>query len=119
MTRDDFCPVTAAARIVGRKWTLLIIYHLLKSPRRFCELQELLGGVNPTTLSQRLKMLEQEGLLRRHERLTVPPWVQYELTEKGKALGPVIEGMAEWGQAWLSDTTETPSSQGPAEAQSA
>jgi len=105
MTEESFCPVTAAVRIVGRKWTLLIIYHLLKSPRRFCELQELLGGVNPTTLSQRLKMLEKEGLLRRHERLTVPPWVQYELTEKGKALEPVIKSIAEWGQTWLTETS--------------
>ncbi|GAB4520362.1 MAG: hypothetical protein Kow0047_31570 [Anaerolineae bacterium] len=98
----EFCPVSEAARIVGRKWTLLIIYHLLESPRRFCELQELLGGVNPTTLSQRLKMLERQGLVHRHQRPTVPPWVQYELTPKGQALRPVIESMAAWGNRWLS-----------------
>ncbi len=107
MTQGELCPVTATARIVGRKWTLLIIYHLLERPRRFCELQELLGGVNPTTLSQRLKMLESAGLLHRHERLTVPPWVQYELTEKGEALRPVIESMANWGRTWLADPAET------------
>ena len=91
MQQDGLCPVTETARIVGRKWTLLIVYHLLDGPRRFGELQELLGGVNPTTLSQRLKTLESAGLLRRHERPTVPPWVQYELTDKGLALRPVIE----------------------------
>ena len=106
MARDEFCPVTATARIIGRKWTLLIIYHLLERPRRFCELQALLGGVNPTTLSQRLKMLERAGLLRRHERPTVPPWVEYELTEKGEALRPVIESMAQWGRTWLTGTEE-------------
>ncbi len=111
MAQDDFCPVTATARIIGRKWTLLIIYHLLERPRRFCELQELLGGVNPTTLSQRLKMLESVGLLRRHERPTVPPWVQYELTEKGEALRPVIDSMARWGRTWLADSREALSSQ--------
>lgn len=106
MERNGLCPVTETARIIGRKWTLLIIYHLLESPRRFCELQEMLGGVNPTTLSQRLKMMESSGLLRRHERPTVPPWVQYELTEKGAALRPIIEGMAVWGRTWLSDERE-------------
>ena len=103
MAKGEFCPVTETARIVGRKWTLPIIYHLLQRPRRFCELQELLGGVNPTTLSRRLKMLEQEGLLQRYAKPSVPPLVRYELTDKGRALRPVIESMAEWGRAWLTN----------------
>ena len=60
------CPVEVAARIVGQKWTLQIVKTLLDSQsRRFCELQDALGGVNPSTLSSRLKMLEDEGLIRR------------------------------------------------------
>ena len=60
------CPVEAAARIIGRKWTLQIVHRLLNAhSKRFCELQEQLGGVNPSTLSSRLKMLEDEGLVKR------------------------------------------------------
>ncbi|MCD6290030.1 MAG: helix-turn-helix transcriptional regulator [Anaerolineae bacterium] len=106
MAKDGFCPVTEVDRIVGRKWTLPIIYHLLENPRRFCELQDLLSGVNPTTLSRRLKMLEREGLLLRHARSCVPPLVRYELTDKGRALRPVIESMEEWGRVWLADTDD-------------
>ena len=62
------CPVDEAARIIGQKWTLQIVHELLDhATRRFCELQEALGGVNPSTLSSRLKMLEEEGDALYHE----------------------------------------------------
>lgn len=96
------CPVQAAARIIGLKWSLQIVHHLLRNGRmRFCELQEALGGVNPSTLSSRLKMLEEEGLVHREEISTIPPHVEYSLTEMGQELAPVIREVARWGNRWL------------------
>ncbi len=96
------CPVESAARIVGQKWTLQIVHHLLECRcKRFCELQEALGGVNPSTLSSRLKMLEDEGLVQRVQVSAIPPHVEYSLTEKGNELTPVIREVARWGNRWL------------------
>ena len=100
------CPVDEAARIIGQKWTLQIVHHLLEHrTRRFCELQEVLGGVNPSTLSSRLKMLEEAGLVRRLEISAVPPHVEYSLTEKGCELSGVITEIARWSNTWLCANT--------------
>jgi DNA-binding HxlR family transcriptional regulator len=98
----DPCPVEATARIIGQKWTLQIVHHLLDCRcKRFCELQEELGGVNPSTLSSRLKMLEEEGLVRRVQVSAIPPHVEYNLTPKGQELEPVIRAIEVWGNRWL------------------
>ena len=96
------CPVESAARIVGQKWTLQIVHHLLDSRcKRFCELQEELGGVNPSTLSSRLKMLEDEGVVNRVQISSIPPHVEYSLTEMGRELTPIIREVSSWGNRWL------------------
>ena len=96
------CPVEVAARIIGQKWTLQIVKTLLDShARRFCEWQDALGGVNPSTLSSRLKMLEDEGLIRRVQVSAIPPHVEYSLTEMGSQLQCVIREIARWSQSWL------------------
>ncbi len=96
------CPVESAARIVGQKWTLQIVHHLLDSRcKRFCELQEELGGVNPSTLSSRLKMLEDEGVVIRAQISSIPPHVEYSLTEMGRELTPIIREISNWGTRWL------------------
>ena len=96
------CPVDEAARIIGQKWTLQIVHELLDHPsRRFCELQEALGGVNPSTLSSRLKMLEEEGLVRRVQVSAVPLHVEYSLTNAGAGLRDVIAAVTRWSNAWL------------------
>lgn len=96
------CPVEVAARIIGQKWTLQIVKTLLDSQsRRFCELQDALGGVNPSTLSSRLKMLEDEGMIRRVQISAIPPHVEYSLTEMGSQLQCVIREIAKWSQSWL------------------
>lgn len=98
----DQCPVELSARIIGQKWTLQIVNHLIHDRTlRFCELQEALGGVNPSTLSSRLKMLEEEGLVCRTQRSTVPPHVEYSLTAKGESLDVVIGAVRGWGNRWL------------------
>jgi DNA-binding HxlR family transcriptional regulator len=96
------CPVDEAARIIGQKWTLQIVHELLDhSTRRFCELQEALGGVNPSTLSSRLKMLEEEGLVHRAQVSTIPPHVEYSLTPMGHELRGVIQEITKWSNTWL------------------
>jgi DNA-binding HxlR family transcriptional regulator len=96
------CPVDEAARIIGQKWTLQIVHHLLgQDSRRFCELQEALGGVNPSTLSSRLKMLEEAGLVDRMQVSAIPPHVEYRLTPKGVALRGVIAEITRWSNSWL------------------
>ncbi len=96
------CPVEVAARIIGQKWTLQIVRTLLDCrSRRFCELQDALGGVNPSTLSSRLKMLEDEGMIRRVQVSAIPPHVEYSLTEMGCELECVIREISKWSRAWL------------------
>jgi DNA-binding HxlR family transcriptional regulator len=96
------CPVDEAARIVGQKWTLQIVHHLLDGrSRRFCELQEALGRVNPSTLSSRLKMLEEAGLVSRSQISDIPPHVEYRLTDMGAELRGVINEITRWSNAHL------------------
>ncbi len=96
------CPIEPAAHIIGQKWTLQIVYFLLDSPSmRFCELQDRLGGVNPSTLSSRLKMLEEEGIVRRTQISAIPPHVEYSLTEMGRSLEEVIRSVTQWSNTWL------------------
>mgnify|MGYP000147391592 FL=1 len=96
------CPIEPAAQIIGQKWTLQIVYFLLNKPSmRFCELQDRLGGVNPSTLSSRLKMLEEEGIVRREQISAIPPHVEYSLTEKGRNLEGVIREVTCWSNTWL------------------
>lgn len=94
------CPVEATLRVIGGKWTLLILRDLAEGPRRFSELQKSLGSVSPKCLSDRLKELEREGILTRTVYPEVPPRVEYALTEKGQALGSIIAAMREWGLRW-------------------
>jgi DNA-binding HxlR family transcriptional regulator len=98
---DNPCPVGCCAEIISGKWTLLVIRDLAESSRRFCELDRSLAGISPRTLSLRLRALEECEIVRRHTYPEVPPRVEYALTEKGRALVPVIEEMRVYGQRWL------------------
>lgn len=99
---DSPCPVELAAQIIGQKWTLQIVNKLMDCPaRRFCEIQEELGGVNPGTLSSRLKMLEEEGIIRRVQVSAIPPHVEYSLTEMGADLHEVLRAVTWWNKLWL------------------
>jgi DNA-binding HxlR family transcriptional regulator len=95
------CPVCRTADIVCGKWTLLVIRDLAEGRSRFCELERSLDGISPRTLSLRLRALEEEGILERRTFAEVPPRVEYALTEKGRALVPIIESMRTYGREWL------------------
>ncbi len=101
MGMDDTCPVCKTAEIVCGKWTLLLIRDLSEGRSRFCELERSLAGISPRTLSLRLRELEAEGVVERRTYPEVPPRVEYALTEKGRALVPIIESMRTYGTEWL------------------
>ncbi len=101
MASNDTCPVCRTAEIVCGKWTLLLIKDLAEGHSRFCELERSLGGISPRTLSLRLRALEEEGIVARATFPEVPPRVEYALTEKGRALVPLIEDMRVYGTRWL------------------
>src|ERR1700727_324625 len=101
MAYDETCPVCRTAEIVCGKWTLLVIRDLADGRSRFCELERSLQGISPRTLSLRLRALEEEGIVGRQTYPEVPPRVEYALTEKGRALVPLIESMRAYGSQWL------------------
>jgi DNA-binding HxlR family transcriptional regulator len=104
---DQSCPVCRTADVVCGKWTLLVIRDLAEDSQRFCELERSLEGISPRTLSLRLRALEEEGIVERRTYPEVPPRVEYALTEKGRALVPLIESMRAYGRNWLPRDRET------------
>jgi DNA-binding HxlR family transcriptional regulator len=101
MAPNETCPVCRTAEIVCGKWTLLVIRDLAEGRSRFCELERSLHGISPRTLSLRLRALEEEGIVERQTFPEVPPRVEYALTDKGRALVPLIEDMRAYGLRWL------------------
>jgi len=101
MSSNDTCPVCRTAEIVCGKWTLLVIRDLAEGRSRFCELERSLQGISPRTLSLRLRALEEEGIVERQTFPEVPPRVEYALTDKGRALVPLIEDMRTYFLEWL------------------
>ena len=80
---------------------MLVIRDLAEGRSRFCELERSLEGISPRTLSLRLRALEEEGIVARETFPEVPPRVEYALTEKGRALVPIVESMRTYGREWL------------------
>lgn len=95
------CAVAASAEIIGAKWTALLVHDLSEGPRRFSQLERSCCGISPRTLAERLRALEGEGIVERHSYPESPPRVEYELTEKGEALLPIIDAMREFGHSHL------------------
>lgn len=92
------CGMEAALDLIGGKWKLLILFHLMTGGRlRFGELRKLVGDVSEKMLSQQLKEMTNDGLVRRIDFHTVPPHVEYELEEFGKGLGRAVGPVCKWG----------------------
>jgi DNA-binding HxlR family transcriptional regulator len=98
---DQTCSVAATADLIAAKWTPLLLHDLSEGPRRFNQLEHACPGISPRTLSERLRVLEQEGIVLRHSYPESPPRVEYELTDKGCALLPIIDEMRRFGRSWL------------------
>ena len=95
------CSVAATSELIGSKWTALIVHDLSEGPRRFTELEHACERISPRTLAERLRWLEAEGIVVRRSYAESPPRVEYELTDKGQALQPIIDEMRRFGHEWL------------------
>lgn len=105
-----FCPVFhRAIELVGRRWTGAIVRALLRGATRFGELTEIIPELSDRMLSERLKELEAEGIVARIVIPEIPVRIEYQLTEKGRALEPVLGAISDWSYAWLVTDDETSS----------
>ena len=95
------CPVKATTKVVAGKWKVAIVWHLSFGTRRFAEIRDLLPGVSEKVLTAQLRQLQKDGVLRRIVSPTVPPRVDYELSEAGWELIPIMQSMCDWGQKHL------------------
>ena len=91
------CPVAKSLELVGDRWTLLLVRDLLRGTRRFQDFQQSLTGIPPNILSDRLKLMEDHGLVTRQFYSEHPPRAEYALTDKGRELGMVVGALAAWG----------------------
>ena len=91
------CPVAKSLELLGERWTLLVIRDLLSGSRRFQDLQSSLEGIAPNVLSERLKILEEHGIVARQFYSEHPPRAAYALTPRGRDLGMVVGALAVWG----------------------
>ncbi len=95
---DKECGVSKTLKVIGSKWTLLIIRDLCNGTKRFGELQHSLAGISPRTLSARLKHLERDHIIKKKVYAQVPPRVEYSLTAKGQSLRQIIDDLRRWGE---------------------
>ncbi|HWL85171.1 MAG TPA: helix-turn-helix domain-containing protein [Polyangiaceae bacterium] len=99
---QQLCPrFQTAINLIGKRWTGMLLNVLLRGPARFGELLERLEVVGDRMLSERLKELEAEGIVERRVVPSHPVRVEYELTDKGRALAPVVDAVAKWAEAWI------------------
>lgn len=95
-------PIERAMELIGDKYSFQIIYLLYqKNCLRFVELEEQITGISPRTLSARLKHLEKYGLIHRQQFATIPPRVEYELTDKGQDLAATLNALEIWADRWF------------------
>lgn len=100
----EWCALKSTAKILGRKWLPVIVYHLNDTEGlRFTELQERIGGITNKTLSDNLETLEDQGIIERTVEDDRPVNITYSVTSFGEQLVPLIEEMVEWGQANLTE----------------
>jgi len=95
------CPVEITLGVIHGRWKVLIIHHLLEGVKRFSELHRFLKDISHRTLSQQLRELESDRLVKRKVYRQVPPKVEYSLTPLGKTLEPVLLAMHGWGEQFL------------------
>jgi len=85
--------------VIGGRWRTVLLSRLKEGVHRYGELRRLVPGISEKMLSQRLRELEADGLIVRRDRERVPPHVEYELTEEGRSLAPVLQALYDWGAA--------------------
>lgn len=100
---EVLCPkFEKAMTLFSKRWTGLIIHQLLHGPQRFCNIESSLP-ISGRLLSERLKELEQQGIVLREVYPETPVRIEYSLTEKGKSLAPVISAIQDWADHWVGE----------------
>lgn len=102
-TNNLNCPVDATLNLIGGKYKSLILWHLIDGTLRYGELQSLIPQATPKVLTQQLRELENDNLLKRKVYPVVPPKVEYSLTELGMSLHPILTAMYTWGAKYMKD----------------
>lgn len=100
------CPVQMTLQLIGDKWKVLIIRDLLTGTKRFNELMRSVEGITQKVLTSHLRAMEADGLVTRTVYPQVPPKVEYNLTETGFSLKPILDSMVEWGSEYKKNITE-------------
>jgi DNA-binding HxlR family transcriptional regulator len=99
--------IDRAMKLIGEKYTCHIIHALHNTSfQRFLQLEERIKGISPRTLSVRLKSLEKAGLIRRTQFSTIPPRVEYALTEKGRDLANALASLESWADKWMTGSSK-------------
>ena len=98
-TKDELpiCPVATTVALIGNKWKLLILRHLLVRPWRFNELHKSIDGISQKVLTENLRSMERDGIIIRTVYAEVPPRVEYTLSELGYSMKPIMDSMEQWG----------------------
>jgi DNA-binding HxlR family transcriptional regulator len=100
--KDHFgCPVKATSNVLAGKWKVLIVWHLSFGSRRFAQIRDLLPGVSEKVLAAQLRDLERDGVIRRLDKGSVPPRVDYMLSDAGHDLINVMDAMCAWATRHL------------------
>ncbi len=97
----QYCPLSLATELLGERWTMLVVMQVIEGVTRFNDLQRALPKISPSTLTARLRALEDAGLVERSERSA--SGVEYRITPAGKELEPILMDLALWGQRWARD----------------
>jgi len=97
----QFCPVAMAAELLCTRWTVIVLREMIAGSMRFNDLRRGLPRMSPALLSQRLKQMEQAGVIARVRVKGEPGVFEYQLTQSGKDLRPLIESLGVWGQRWI------------------
>ena len=95
--REYYCSLELAMDIIGGKWKSLMLFHLNDGPLRSGELQRTLAGITNKMFTQTARELETAGMIERIIYPVIPPKVEYQLTNKGVSVFPIIRQLAEWG----------------------
>ena len=98
---NQFCPVAMAAEVLCSRWTVVLLRELLAGSTRFNDLRRGLPRMSPALLSQRLKELEETGIVERRPVAGEPGILEYALTDAGRELQPLVESFGKWGQRWI------------------
>lgn len=101
MKNSALCPkFEAAFELLGKRWTGLIIHVMLNGPKRFSDFQEVIPNLSPRMLTERLKELEEQGVVLRQVYPEMPVRIEYELTDKGRDLQNVMTEVQAWATKW-------------------